>query len=57
LLGSGVTDGNLRELYQRADGFIVGSYFKKDGHWSQPVDPQRVSQLMTAHATAQNASM
>lgn len=57
LLGSGITNGNLRELYQHADGFIVGSYFKKDGHWSQPVDPQRVSQLMNAHATAQNASM
>ena len=57
LLGSGVTDRNLRELYQHADGFIVGSYFKKDGHWSQTVDPQRVNQLMTVHATAQNASM
>ena len=56
LLGSGVTDRNLRELYQHADGFIVGSFFKKDGHWSQTVDPQRISQLMSAHTAAQNAS-
>jgi hypothetical protein len=57
LLGSGITDLNLREFYPHADGFIVGSYFKKDGHWSQTVDPERVSRLMTAHASAQNAAM
>jgi membrane complex biogenesis BtpA family protein len=56
-LGSGVTDRNLRDFYQQADGFIVGSYFKQDGHWSQTVDPRRVDRLMSAHAAARDASM
>ena len=33
-----------------ADGFIVGSYFKVDGHWANAVDPKRVERFMTAHA-------
>jgi predicted TIM-barrel enzyme len=57
LLGSGITDRNLRDFYQHADGFIVGSSFKNDGHWHQTVDAQRVSQLMSGHAAAQHASM
>ena len=55
-LGSGITDRNLRGFFH-ADGFIVGSYFKKDGHWSQTVDPKRVEQFMNAHAAAQSASI
>ena len=55
-LGSGITDRNLHGFYH-ADGFIVGSFFKKDGHWSQPVDPRRVERFMTAYAAAQNTSV
>ena len=51
-LGSGVTDDNLARYYPRADGFIVGSFFKKDGRWSEPVDPRRVERLMATHASA-----
>jgi uncharacterized protein len=45
-LGSGVDADNLAGFYQEADAFIVGSYFKKDGHWANPVDPTRVARLM-----------
>jgi len=48
-LGSGVSADNLVRYYPLADGFIVGSYFKRDGRWSEPVDPRRVERLMRAH--------
>jgi membrane complex biogenesis BtpA family protein len=50
-LGSGITADNL-SAFASADGFIVGSYFKKDGRWSKTVDPKRVERFMAAHAAA-----
>jgi membrane complex biogenesis BtpA family protein len=47
LLGSGVDADNIADFYQAADGFIIGSYFKADGHWANPVDAGRVRRLMT----------
>jgi hypothetical protein len=49
-LGSGVTAENLATFYETADGFIVGSYFKNDGHWKNAVDAKRVKRFMAAHA-------
>ena len=43
-IGSGTTLENL-ENYRAADGFIVGSYFKKDGKVSNAVDPNRVQKM------------
>jgi uncharacterized protein len=48
LLGSGITAENVAEFYKDADGFIVGSYFKEGGLWSNTVDPSRVGRLMDA---------
>ena len=48
-LGSGVTAKNLPDFYTIADGFIVGSEFKKDGVWSEPVDPRRVQKFMAVY--------
>ncbi|MEA2735394.1 MAG: uncharacterized protein QOE14_1845 [Humisphaera sp.] len=45
-LGSGVTPQTLPALLPYADGFIVGTYFKKDGVASNTVDPARVRELM-----------
>jgi predicted TIM-barrel enzyme len=47
LLGSGIDADNIADFYQAADGFIIGSYFKVDGHWANPVEPERVRRLMT----------
>lgn len=49
-LGSGVTADNLGGYYPAADGFIVGSHFKVDGHWANTVDPKRVERFMAVHA-------
>jgi membrane complex biogenesis BtpA family protein len=46
VLGSGVDVNNLAEFYAEADGFIVGSHFKVDGHWANAVDARRVEAFM-----------
>ena len=48
-LGSGVTAANLEQFFPAADGFIVGSEFKRGGHWAEAVDPKRVARFMAAH--------
>lgn len=46
ILGSGIDASNISDFYEAADGFIIGSYFKRDGHWANTVDPVRVETLM-----------
>lgn len=53
-IGSGATPDTLCELIPHADGFIVGSYFKRDEQLDQPVDPQRVKSFMGALSRAQD---
>lgn len=48
ILGSGVDVDNIAAFYPEADGFIIGSFFKRDGCWANEVDPQRVERLMEA---------
>ncbi|HEX5889327.1 MAG TPA: BtpA/SgcQ family protein [Pyrinomonadaceae bacterium] len=47
-LGSGITEKNVAEFYNDADGFIIGSAFKLDGLWSNTVDPARVASFLKA---------
>ena len=49
-LGSGVTAANVAGFMADADGFIVGSEFKREGHWSGEVEPKRVRRFMAALA-------
>ncbi len=46
LIGSGITDKNILDFYHLADGFIVGSYFKKDGFWQNPPEKSRIEKLL-----------
>jgi uncharacterized protein len=46
LIGSGATPDNLGKLWKKADGFIVGSFFKKDGKGSNAVEEKRVKAFM-----------
>jgi uncharacterized protein len=46
ILGSGIDAENLAEFYPHADAFIIGSYFKTDGRWQNPVEARRVEKLM-----------
>ena len=45
LVGSGVTPEQIPRLFAHADSLIVGSALKKDGLWSNPLDPARVEQF------------
>ena len=44
-VGSGVTEESAATLAEVADGFIVGTHFKRNADVTQPVDPQRVRRL------------
>ncbi len=48
LVGSGITADSLAQWRRRADGFIVGTWLKRDGIVSNPVDPRRLRELMAA---------
>jgi membrane complex biogenesis BtpA family protein len=45
-LGSGISESNIDQFYNAADGFIIGTYFKVDGLWANTVDPVRVTQFI-----------
>lgn len=50
LLGSGVSADNVAD-YAMADGFIVGSSLKAEGHWANSVELERVERLTAAVKT------
>jgi membrane complex biogenesis BtpA family protein len=45
-LGSGISEANINEFTNEADGFIIGSAFKVDGLWSNTIDPNRVTRFV-----------
>lgn len=48
LIGSGMTAENIHEYLPLADGFIVGSYFRRDGKFLEVLEPERLSTFMDA---------
>jgi predicted TIM-barrel enzyme len=52
-LGSGISEANIREFYESADGFIIGSSFKVNGLWSNAVDASRVTNCLTSLKNAE----
>lgn len=46
VMGSGVNLANVRDYFYKAHAAIIGSYFKRDGHWSRELDEHRISQFM-----------
>ena len=50
LIGSGTAPGNLQDLAALADGFIVGSYFKREGKAVNDVDEARVKLMAQSYA-------
>ncbi len=47
IVGSGVNPQNVIELLSIADGVIVGTYFKKEGVTENPVEGERVRELVS----------
>jgi membrane complex biogenesis BtpA family protein len=54
LLGSGISADNLADFFAEADGFIIGTYFKRDGHWRNEVEAARVEKLVRRAAELHN---
>jgi len=52
LVGSGVTPENIAQFSRHAQGLIVGSYAKKDGHWANACDSKRLDKLVSALTAA-----
>lgn len=46
ILGSGVDDKNIAEFWPKADGFVIGSHFKRAGKWQNEVDAGRVEHFL-----------
>lgn len=46
IIGSGMTAENIEKFFPLADGFIVGSYFKKNGYWKNELDKERISKFV-----------
>jgi predicted TIM-barrel enzyme len=46
LIGSGITDDNISEYWPFANAFIVGSHFKEDGYWMNPISDERLTVFM-----------
>lgn len=51
LIGSGATAENIEQLLDISDGVIIGSYFKRGGKMSEPVDGERIKLFMDAVKT------
>jgi membrane complex biogenesis BtpA family protein len=47
LANTGVNEDNIESMLAVADGAIVGTSFKVDGHIWNPIDPERVRRLVT----------
>jgi uncharacterized protein len=46
LIGSGMTADNIQDYLTLADGFIVGSYFRKNGKFLETLEPERLNTFM-----------
>ncbi|KAI6183224.1 hypothetical protein M3Y97_00466100 [Aphelenchoides bicaudatus] len=46
LIGSGIDRKNFKKFFN-AHGFIVGSYFKKGGHWKNELDEMKISNFVS----------
>ncbi|MCL4222668.1 MAG: BtpA/SgcQ family protein [Phycisphaerales bacterium] len=50
MVGSGVTPETVAPLFEHADALVVGSYLKRDGLWSNALDPHRCEAIVNAAA-------
>jgi membrane complex biogenesis BtpA family protein len=55
LIGSGMTAENIQEYLPLADGFIVGSYFRKDGKFLEKLEPDRLDRFMKSFVSARGS--
>ena len=52
IIGSGMTAENINDYVPLADGFIVGSYFRRQGRFLEALEPHRLTTFMNAFISA-----
>jgi hypothetical protein len=57
LIGSGMSAENIQDYLPLADGFIVGSYFRKDGKFLEKLEPERLNTFMKAFVPARKSTL
>jgi len=55
LIGSGMTADNIQDYLPLADGFIVGSYFRKNAKFLEKLEPERLNKFMKAFVSAKES--
>ena len=55
IIGSGMTPENIQDYMPLADGFIVGSCFRKDGKFLEILEPERLNKFMRAFNSARES--
>ena len=55
IIGSGMTPENIQDYMPLADGFIVGSCFRKDGKFLEIWEPERLNKFMRAFNSARES--
>ena len=55
LIGSGMTAENIKDYLPLADGFIVGSYFRKDGKFLEKLELERLNTFMKVFVSARKS--
>lgn len=46
IIGSGVTKTNIQQYLGHIQAAIIGSHFKKDGHWSNDLCEKSIGEFM-----------
>ncbi len=46
IVGSGITIDNIAQYLPISDAFIVGSHFKKNGHWANTLEYDKIARFM-----------
>jgi len=57
LIGSGMNADNIAGYLPLADGFIVGSYFRKDGKFLEKLEPERLNRFMEVFAPVRKSNL
>ena len=57
LIGSGMSAENIQDYLPLADGFIVGSYFRKEGKFLEKLEPERLNTFMKALVPARKSTL
>lgn len=55
LVGSGMTAENIAEYLPLADGFIIGSYFRRGGKFLEKLEPERLQAFMNVFVPQRKA--